>query len=241
MDCSLPSSSVHGISQKRTLEWAAIPFSKGSSWPRDRTPVSGTAGTFFTSWATREAQKLWCPFKAVPAEEHLGGLRIYHGCQGDAASLLNTPHGNHPLAFPHWDGGKWLLLNTKASCNNVQWVPSLFLYIIMLSSLVIPSTLIPNQHGFDPLSNFNCCLSSLLSLSFKLKSYPNFSLYILTSQPLFSILFCVSYPQKNRCNACVMDEACNETNIYDFASKYKVIILWPQGCFPFQNILKEAE
>ena len=38
-----------------------------------------------------------------------------------------------------------------------------------------------------------------------------------------------------------MDEACNETNIYDLASKYKVIILWPQGCFPFQNILKEAE
>ena len=154
---------------------------------------------------------------------------------------LNVPHGNHPLALPHWDGGKWLLLNTKASCNNVQWVPSLFLYIIMLSSLVIPSTLIPNQHGFDPLSNFNCCPSSLLSLSFKLKSYPNFSLYILTSQPLFSFLFCVSYPQKNRCNACVMDEACNETNIYDLASKYKVIILWPQGCFPFQNILKEAE
>ena len=35
MDCSPPGSSVHGISQARILEWVAIPFSKGSSWPRD--------------------------------------------------------------------------------------------------------------------------------------------------------------------------------------------------------------
>ena len=29
MDCSLPGSSVHGILQARTLEWVAIPFSRG--------------------------------------------------------------------------------------------------------------------------------------------------------------------------------------------------------------------
>ena len=40
MDHSLPDSSVHGISQERMLEWVAIPFSRGSSWPRDRTHVS---------------------------------------------------------------------------------------------------------------------------------------------------------------------------------------------------------
>ena len=31
MNCSLPGSSVHRILQARTLEWVAIPFSKGSS------------------------------------------------------------------------------------------------------------------------------------------------------------------------------------------------------------------
>ena len=31
MDCSPPGSSVHGILQARTLEWIAVPFSKGSS------------------------------------------------------------------------------------------------------------------------------------------------------------------------------------------------------------------
>ena len=35
MDCSPPGSSVHGILQARILEWIAVPFSKGSSWPRD--------------------------------------------------------------------------------------------------------------------------------------------------------------------------------------------------------------
>ena len=57
MDCSLPSSSVHGILQARILEWVAIPFSRGSSQPRDRTQVSCIAGGFFTTWTTREAPK----------------------------------------------------------------------------------------------------------------------------------------------------------------------------------------
>ena len=41
-------SSVHGILQARTLEWVAIPFSRGSSQPRDRTWVSCIAGRLFT-------------------------------------------------------------------------------------------------------------------------------------------------------------------------------------------------
>ena len=36
-DCSLPGSSVCGMFQARILEWVAIFFSRGSSWPRDRT------------------------------------------------------------------------------------------------------------------------------------------------------------------------------------------------------------
>ena len=44
--------------QARILEWVAIPFFRGSSWPRDRTWVSCTAGRFFTVWATREEEAL---------------------------------------------------------------------------------------------------------------------------------------------------------------------------------------
>ena len=55
VDCSLPGSSIHGILQARILEWVAISFSMGSSWPRDWTQVSCIAGRSFTLWATREA------------------------------------------------------------------------------------------------------------------------------------------------------------------------------------------
>ena len=49
---------AHGILQVRILEWVAFPFSGGSSQPRDQTQVSGTAGGYFTSWATREALRV---------------------------------------------------------------------------------------------------------------------------------------------------------------------------------------
>ena len=57
VDSSPPGSSVHGILQARTLEWVAIPFSRESSQPKGRTPISYITGRFFTVWATREA--LW--------------------------------------------------------------------------------------------------------------------------------------------------------------------------------------
>ena len=56
MDCNQSGSSVHGNLQARILEWVAIPFSRGSSRPRDWTPVSHIAGWYFTVWATRETQ-----------------------------------------------------------------------------------------------------------------------------------------------------------------------------------------
>ena len=63
MNCSLPGSSVHGTSQARILEWVAIPFSRGSSWPRDRTQVSWIGDRFFTFSATREASYKWRTLK----------------------------------------------------------------------------------------------------------------------------------------------------------------------------------
>ena len=52
MDCSLQGSFVHGILQARIQEWVVMPSSRGSSWPRDLTPVSCVScltGGFFTA------------------------------------------------------------------------------------------------------------------------------------------------------------------------------------------------
>ena len=45
----------------RILEWWTYPFSRGSSWPRNWTGVSYTAGGFFMSWAT----SVWCSQKLL--------------------------------------------------------------------------------------------------------------------------------------------------------------------------------
>ena len=58
MHCSSPGSSVHGVFQARILEWAAISFSRASSWPRILTQVYCIGGRFFTNWATKEGLEI---------------------------------------------------------------------------------------------------------------------------------------------------------------------------------------
>ena len=57
MDCSLPGSSVHGISQARILEWVAISLSRGSSPTRDRTSVFCIGRRIIYHWVTWEAHR----------------------------------------------------------------------------------------------------------------------------------------------------------------------------------------
>ena len=57
---------VHGILWARILEWVAIPFSRGTSQPRNRTGLLCIAGGFFTSWAITEApSNQWEAWKRI--------------------------------------------------------------------------------------------------------------------------------------------------------------------------------
>ena len=85
MDCSPPCSSVHGISQTRTLEWVAISFCRGSSWLRDQIQVSWIAYGFFTNWTTREAlgslfSKLSITLKKVVSETKVSWRHLIEDC-----------------------------------------------------------------------------------------------------------------------------------------------------------------
>ena len=102
MDCTLPGSSVPGILQTRILEWVAIPFSKGSSRPRDGTQVSCIAGKFFTVWATREA--LLCSEelsiqkrRIVENRTRIRGIaygnRGMHKCDGSKVEMTHSFQG----------------------------------------------------------------------------------------------------------------------------------------------------
>ena len=80
MDCSLPGSFLHRILQARILEWVAISFSRGSSWPRDWTGVSRIAGRCFNLWATREAQSevtQLCPTLCDSVDYSLSGSSVH--------------------------------------------------------------------------------------------------------------------------------------------------------------------
>ena len=62
MDCSPPGSSVNGILQARILQWVAMPCSRASSQPKDRTHisyVSCTGSGFFTISTTWEAHLMF--------------------------------------------------------------------------------------------------------------------------------------------------------------------------------------
>ena len=109
MDYSLPSSSVHGIFQAIVLEWIAISFFRGSSWPRDRSCVSHIVDRRFTIWAIRKVQfSTRTQFSSV-AQSCLTlcstpGILVHHQplelAQTHVHRVGNAIQPSHPLSFP---------------------------------------------------------------------------------------------------------------------------------------------
>ena len=72
VDGSLPGSCVHGILQARTLEWVAVPSSRGSSQPMDRTRVSHSADRLFKNEPPgKPCKHIWIHIKG-------SNLRLLH-------------------------------------------------------------------------------------------------------------------------------------------------------------------
>ena len=149
IDCSLSGSSVRGVLQARTLEWVAIPFSRGSFWPRDQTWLSCIAGRFFTIWATREAW--WyskfssaqsCPTLWDPMDCSTPGLPVHHQLlefsQTHVHWVGDAIQPSHPLLSPspafnlsqHQGLFKWVsssrhmarLLEFQLQHQSFQWI-----------------------------------------------------------------------------------------------------------------------
>ena len=75
-------------SSPRIQEWGAYPFSRGTSQPRKWTWVSCTAGRFFTSWATREAQEYWSG-EPIPSPGDLPDPRTEPGSPASQVDSLS--------------------------------------------------------------------------------------------------------------------------------------------------------
>ena len=96
---------VHGILQARTLEWAAFPFSRGSSQPKDRTQVSHIAGRCFYHLSHQGSPHMW---------HHLHVLqRLAH--RFSSAQIL--PYHSTPYRPPSYIP---VILPFSASCHFLQ-------------------------------------------------------------------------------------------------------------------------
>ena len=127
VDCSPPSSSIHGILQTRILEWVAISFSRGSSRPRDWTQVSHIVGKHFNLCATREALLLQEIFPI-----HRSNLGFMH-CRQILYHLSHLPYNIHirsshiKLPFVYIKNGQYWQFQT------VQ--PSICVYVYVLCNV----------------------------------------------------------------------------------------------------------
>ena len=104
MDCSIPGSTIHGILQARILEWVAMSFSRGSSWPRDWISVSCIsciAGRFLSSQGLLNydnkltSASQWLNPNSNACSETLQGRCPSHSDSGIQAALIlsRCPHG----------------------------------------------------------------------------------------------------------------------------------------------------
>ena len=77
----------------------AIPFSRGSSRPRDWTWVSCIAGRFFIVWDSGEAPEPWSPQLINEDDDHIGhtGLLQDNTCANHLMNTMNECHSFFPF------------------------------------------------------------------------------------------------------------------------------------------------
>ena len=110
MDHSLSGSSIHGIFQARVLQWVGISFSRGSSWPRDRTQISHIAGRHYR---LSHQASLWQ--LAIRGPLWLGLL-----CCLTHSGIYRTP--------PSSSWGSSLFLGTSGTCRTLPHFGGLFCF-----------------------------------------------------------------------------------------------------------------
>ena len=135
MDCSPPGSSVHGISQARILEWVAISFFRGSSWPRDQTHVSCIGRWVLYCWASKEARQRSVTL-AKHDVQHTQFVRLSLNCQkvksawkGESRKfyLEDIVNGLYSLLWPGLHCFRWSLTlsglrSSPFTLGTAQWI-----------------------------------------------------------------------------------------------------------------------
>ena len=113
-DYSPPSSSVYGILQARILEWVAIPFSRGSSQPRDQT------------WVFPHCRKILYNLS------YQGGLKWYIKTQVPTFAVISSP------GLSSWEGIRKLPSNKGLNIHNYSLMPTVSDSVPLLFRRTVP-------------------------------------------------------------------------------------------------------
>ena len=102
MECSLPSTPLHGILQARILKWIAMPSSRGSSQPKDQTRIS------YVSCIGR-----WVLYHQC----HLGSpVVLTQNKVGDVSGILCTSTAGGMGLIPGWGTNLPPMQETQVQC-----------------------------------------------------------------------------------------------------------------------------
>ena len=173
IDCSLPSSSVHGVLQARILERVAVPFSRGSSQATDRTHVSYIADSLLPKPPGKPSKtgvgSLFLLQQIFPTQESNWGLLpcrwiLYHLSHQGSTRIFQRGRSH---------------ISSRASCSSslfegslqfssVQGLSRVQLFAACLASLSITNFRSPPK----PVSIESVMPSNRLILCCPLKSFP---------------------------------------------------------------------
>ena len=109
MDCTLPGFFVHGILQARILEWVAIPFSRGSSQPKDQTQISCITGYLY-HLSYQGSPNIINPFMIILNDERLKTFPLILGTR-------QVSHSYHFYLPQYW---KYYLSDKKKQGKECQ-------------------------------------------------------------------------------------------------------------------------
>ena len=122
MDCSLPGCSVHGI-QASVLDWVAIPFFRGPSWPRDQTQVSCIA------WTLLLPPSQYHPSVGCNFEFHIG-KKVFH-LNNKQTEKAMAPHSSTLAWKIPWTEEPGRLQSMGSLRVGHDWMTSLSLFTFM--------------------------------------------------------------------------------------------------------------
>ena len=137
VDCSPPSSSIHGILQARIQEWVVISLSRGSSRSRDRTQVSRVAGRCFNLCTTREALKYKNP---VSQKTSYRDTELQIQVLTSKISREERKPGWKKKGEEAGGGAKGVALQTSPATYRYPGIMWLFLQITIFQMIIVYST-----------------------------------------------------------------------------------------------------